>query len=58
MPDARRRMGTWRSYSVLLNPASGRRTAEPGDFAISVGGGQAGAATATLHIGGAVKELH
>jgi beta-glucosidase len=45
-----------RQFSTVS--ADGRRIAEPGAFEISVGGGQTGAASATLRIGGAAKELH
>jgi beta-glucosidase len=45
-----------RQFSTVSS--DGRRIAEPGAFEISVGGGQAGAAAATLQIRGAVKELH
>jgi beta-glucosidase len=45
-----------RQFSTVS--ADGRRVAEPGAFEISVGGGQTGAASATLRIGGAAKELY
>jgi len=45
-----------RQFSTVS--ADGRRIAAPGTFEISVGGGQSGAASATLQIGGAAKELH
>jgi beta-glucosidase len=45
-----------RQFSTVS--VDGRRIAQPGAFEISVGGGQTGAAAATLHIGGAAKELH
>jgi beta-glucosidase len=45
-----------RQFSTVS--VDGRRTAEPGAYQISVGGGQAGATAATLTIGGAAKELH
>jgi beta-glucosidase len=45
-----------RQFSTVS--ADGRRIAEPGEFEISVGGGQTGAASAMLRIGGAAKELH
>jgi beta-glucosidase len=45
-----------RQFSTVT--ADGRRIAEPGAFEISVGGGQTGAASATLRVGGAAKELH
>jgi beta-glucosidase len=45
-----------RQFSTVS--ADGRRTAQPGAFEISVGGGQAAAVAATLHIGGAAKEMH
>jgi beta-glucosidase len=45
-----------RQFSTVS--AEGRRVAAPGAFEISVGGGLAGPAAATLQIGGAVKELH
>jgi beta-glucosidase len=45
-----------RQFSTVS--ADGLRTAVPGSFRISVGGGQGGAVAATLQIGGAAKELH
>jgi beta-glucosidase len=45
-----------RQFSTVS--VDGRRFAQPGAFEISAGGGRSGAASATLRIGGAAKELH